>query len=160
MNSWSSFFSAQVSASAGLTGLLFVAISINLRQIVVEKLLTARAAKALFALTGVLLVSICCLVPNQPPRVLGAELVVIGVVAWIAETRSQYAASHHNPYISRKAQVFHAVTSQLAAIPFVVGGASLIVPFWGGLGWLVLGTVFSFVSALIDAWVLLIEVQR
>lgn len=160
INSWSSFFSAQVSASAALIGLLFVAISINLRQIVDEKLLTARAAKALFTLSGVLLVSICSLVPNQPPRILGVELILIGVAAWLAATRSQHAASHRNPYVSRKLRVLHGLITQLGAIPFVVGGASLAVPFWGGLDWLVVGTIFSYVSALIDAWVLLIEIQR
>jgi hypothetical protein len=149
-----------VSAAAALIGLLFVAISINHHQIVGERRLTARAAKALFTLTGVLLVSICCLAPNQPEKVLGWELILIGVSAWIATTRSQYTASHENPFVSRKLRAAGNLLTQLAVIPIVLGGASLVVPFRGGLDWLLPATILSLTSALADAWVLLIEIQR
>jgi hypothetical protein len=52
---WSKFFSAQVGASAALTGLLFVVISINLPKIVANPQLASRSAKALATLAGVLL---------------------------------------------------------------------------------------------------------
>jgi len=61
---WSNFFSAQVGASAALTGLLFVAISINLPKIVANPQLASRSAKALATLAGVLLASTLCLVPG------------------------------------------------------------------------------------------------
>ena len=49
---WTGFFSAEVGASAGLAGLIFVAVSINLAQIVKETHLVSRSAKALLSLMG------------------------------------------------------------------------------------------------------------
>src|SRR5262249_51640091 len=48
--SWDSFFVAQVSASAALTGLVFVALSINLQRIMNFPQLVDRAAEALIVL--------------------------------------------------------------------------------------------------------------
>ena len=49
---------------------------------------------------------------------------------------------------------------QMAALPVVVCGVSLVCGRGGGLYWLVAGVVLSFVCALLDAWVLLIEILR
>jgi modulator of FtsH protease len=157
---WSTFFSAEVGASAALTGLIFVAVSINLAQIVDQSRLVTRAAKALFGLTGVLIASTLCLVPAQRPAVLGCELTVMGIILWIAVTVTQYGSSHKNPYVTQRQHVFHSVLAQVSTLPFAVGGISLLLGRGGGLYWLLVGTVFSFVAGLIDAWVLLIEIQR
>ena len=157
---WSTFFSAETSASAALVGLLFVAVSINLTQIIAMRQLVARAAKALFLLAGVLLSSILCLVPGQPPALLGMELTAVALLILVATTRAEYVASHKNAYIGKKARVFQVVLNQLSALPLIVCGISLIARFDGGLYWFVMGSIFSFIAALIDAWVLLIEIQR
>jgi hypothetical protein len=157
---WTTFFSAQVSASAALAGLAFVAVSINLAQIVKQRQLVARAAKALLSLTGVLLASALCLVPALAPAWLGWELAALGVVIWVTITVTQHRASHKNPFIGMTAKFFHTVLTQVAALPFVVSGVSLTIGRGGGLYWLAAGAIFSMVAALLDAWVLLIEIQR
>jgi hypothetical protein len=157
---WSTFFSAQVSASAALTGLIFVAVSINLSQIIGERVLVARAAKALFTLMGVLLACTLCLVPAQPSKLLGSELTFLGMTIWIATTIAQRTASHNNPYVSTTQRVLYGTLTQLSAASFVAAGISLLFVACGGLYWLVVGTVLSLVAAIIDAWVLLIEIQR
>jgi hypothetical protein len=157
---WSSFFSAEVGASAGLVGLLFVAVSINLAQIIAMRLLVARAAKALFTLGGVLIASILCMVPGQPLTALGVELAAWGFLIWVATTRAEYFASHGNAFIGKKERVLQVVVTQMSSLPLMAGGISLLVRSGGGLYWLVAGSVFSFIAALIDAWVLLIEIQR
>jgi modulator of FtsH protease len=157
---WSSFFSAQAGASAALAGLLFVAVSINLPRIVVARTLIARTAKGLVALMGVLVASTFGMVPSQPAANLGYELASSGFLVWIAVTFLQRLAAHKNPYISRRQKVLYAFMTQIAAIPFAAGGVSLIAGFGGGLYWIVGGIIFSFIAALIDAWVLLVEIQR
>ena len=52
------------------------------------------------------------------------------------------------------------VASQLATLPMIVGGVSLWTGRGGGLHWIVFGVVGTFLAALIDAWVLLVEIQR
>jgi modulator of FtsH protease len=81
---WTVFFSAQTAAAAALAGLIFVAISINLKQIVSGPHLVARSAKALFTMTGILLMSTLSIVPGQPVRMLGAELAALGAAMWMA----------------------------------------------------------------------------
>jgi hypothetical protein len=100
------------------------------------------------------------MVPAQPARALGAELAVVGVVLWVATTWSRHRAGHANPYVSRRLQVFYMVLAQCSSLPAVVAAASLMVLRGGGLYWLVAGVVFSYFSAMLDAWVLLVEIQR
>ena len=157
---WSDFFAAQIGASAALTGLIFVAVSINLTKIVGNPLLVPRCAKALTILLGVLLASTLALAPGQPLAVMGWELIVLGATVWMIATRTQHSTSHKNPYVSRWQRVAHMVLTQCAAVPFMICGASLLFQWGGGLYWLLAAVVFSFITALLDAWVLLIEIQR
>src|SRR6266567_6179703 len=55
------------------TGLLFVAVSINLKQILKVAYLPTRAAEPLSIMIGLLLLSVFLLVPGQRTAVLGAE---------------------------------------------------------------------------------------
>ena len=50
--------------------------------------------------------------------------------------------------------------AQLAVIPIIVAGVSLIAGAGGGLYWLVPALVFVFVTTTVRAWVLLVEVMR
>ena len=50
---WSNFFVAEVGAAAALTGLVMVAVSINLAQVLAVPTLPGRAAETLFLLMGV-----------------------------------------------------------------------------------------------------------
>jgi modulator of FtsH protease len=157
---WSGFFAAEVGASAGLAGLIFVAVSINLAQIIKVNQLVSRSAKALLSLMGVLFSSSLCLIPDLGRTVLGYELTALGVAIWAGTTFSQYGAARKNPYVGAKEKVFHFVFTELSSLPFVVGGLSLVRGSGGGLYWLAAGTVLSLANALYDAWVLLIEIQR
>jgi modulator of FtsH protease len=57
---------------------VIVAISINLKEIVGNRLLSSRAAETIGLLGGVLIVSTLVLVPCQPRQLLGAELIAVG----------------------------------------------------------------------------------
>jgi hypothetical protein len=157
---WISFFSAETSASAALTGLLFVAISINLQQIVKNQFLVARALKALVTLTAILFLSFLCLVPGQSIRALAAEIAVLGLLLWISAAILQHKSVHNNPYVSHKARVFHMLLAHASGLPIILAARSLLVARGGGLYWIVAATLICFLSALLDAWVLLIEIQR
>src|SRR3984957_7808794 len=77
---WHEFFSAAVGASAALLGLLFVAISINLKLILKHRHLPGRAAATLGTLLSVLVVCIFGLTPGQSTRALGLEILATGAV--------------------------------------------------------------------------------
>lgn len=157
---WSSLFSAETSASAALTGLLFVSVSINLRQIAESAQLAARAGKAIITLGAVLLISSVCLIPDQGLRTLGEEICVVALPLWALTLRLQQKAVSDNRFITPPVRRFHIALTHASALPFTAGAISLMLGRGGGLYWMVAGTLFSFVSALLDAWVLLIEIQR
>lgn len=133
--SWSTFFSAQIGASAALAGLIFVAVSINLKQIVALPLLVGRSAKALLTLAGVLLTSTCCLVPGQPRAALAGELLGLGFILWIAISVAHRAAVRGNTFINRKQRIVSSLLTQLSLLPYLMAGASLLARSGGGLYW-------------------------
>src|SRR5262249_39665467 len=77
---WAPVFSAIASASAALTGLLFVALSINLSQVLKGQGLVARAIEVLILLTSSLLVSTLSLMPGQGPQSVAIEILSIATL--------------------------------------------------------------------------------
>jgi modulator of FtsH protease len=62
---WSDFALAQLGASAALLGLVFVGLSINLRDVVGSRRLVNRAAEAIIELAAVLVSATAVLIPDS-----------------------------------------------------------------------------------------------
>ena len=77
---WSNFAVASAGAAAALTGLLFVAVSINLQRILELPQLPDRAGGTLGLLLTLLLVSIVLLAPGQPLPATGTEIATMSVL--------------------------------------------------------------------------------
>src|ERR1700683_4140939 len=86
---WQTFLSVQASAAATLTGLVFVAVSINLSRIIAIPGLPGRARDSLVQLLQVFFVSTAARVPRQPAALLAGEVLGISVVSWIAQVAGQ-----------------------------------------------------------------------
>ena len=157
---WSAFLQTAASASAALIGLLFVAISINLRDIVEDQRLVARSGKALLSLIGALFASLLCLAPQPPTRLLAAELMVLGLVLWAIVLYLLRSSIRETPYISAFHRVWHIALAYGSTLPFLFAGLSIWRHRGGGLYWMLAGFLFALFAPLADAWVLLIEIQR
>jgi len=156
---WQNFFIAEVGAAAALTGLLFVAVSINLKQILAFPKLPARAAETLSLLLLVLAVSSLALAP-QASEALGIEVITCAGLLSLTVLRVQL---HHGPddpadpawwFASRIANV------QLPALLFLAGGITLTVRHGYGLYFMLAGTLTAFLGSVYNAWVLLVEIIR
>ena len=153
---WTVFLSVAAGVAATLTGLIFVAVSINLRRILEFPPLADRAAESILQMFGALIASLCALLPGQSLLVLGTELAVLGATLWTLQTLLIYRS--YSPEYPRP--VFSIVLALLATLPFVVGGISLAVGALGGLYWLAPGVLLSVTVGVSNAWVLLVEILR
>lgn len=73
---WAGFLAVAAGVAATLTGLIFVAVSINLARILEFPGLPERAAETIVQLLGAMIISLIALVPGQSALVLGVELAV------------------------------------------------------------------------------------
>lgn len=162
MHEWENFFIAEVGASAALTGLIFVGVSINLNKILSGPSLPSRVLAVLSMLLTVLIVSSLLLVPGQSLNLLGAEVLAIGLGVWIIVfllDRNIWRKTEADaPY--RRHVGFSLFTDQLTLVFYVIAGIFILWHGIHGLYWLVPAIILSFIKAFWDAWVLLVEINR
>jgi len=160
MEEWSDFFVAIVGAAAALTGLIFVGVSISLSKILSVPRLTGRASESLILLLVVLTVSALCLVPNHAARLLGAEVLVIAIVVWVVSVRLDVEMLRKSEVQFKKYAWQNMLFTQLSIIPYLIAGSIILCQGYEGIYWLIPGIIFSFIKAVLDAWVLLVEIHR
>ncbi|TMC02456.1 MAG: hypothetical protein E6J41_30040 [Chloroflexi bacterium] len=110
---WNNFFVLVGSGSAALTGLVFVAITINLRGVAQDATHRYRAINMLSGFTSILIVSCFALMGHQTYRTLGIEWLIVSLLA---------AAINTNGYV----QAFRLDGSSRYALSYVrmVGGSA------------------------------------
>ena len=81
---WSDFLVAASGASAALAGLVFVGISINLTRILALPGLPGRAGQTIVVLANALALSLAVLGPQHSHVGVGVEILVLGLVGWLA----------------------------------------------------------------------------
>jgi hypothetical protein len=157
---WATFFSAELAALAALTGFVVVAISINLSRILSYPSLPSRAGEALIGPIGAITATSLVLIPEQPPALLGAAILVIGLVMVVAPLVLQartWSAWKDATVVERAARV---ATSAGYSVAFVIGGALLIGGAPAGLYWIAAGDIAGLIAVVFNAWVLMVEILR
>ena len=157
---WGGCGTTVATAAATLTGLLFIAVSINLKRILDYKPLPGRAAQTLFFFVLPLIFSLLLVVPLQAEKALGWELIATAVVTWAAAqiVDRQAGRSEYEPQWSWLVTRVVPMGGSCACI--LVAGISLVAQTGGGLYWLVPATILTIAAGLVNTWVLLIEIMR
>ena len=158
--SWQTFFSAQVTAGAALTGLVFVALSINLKEILGSAGLAGRAGEALLVLLVPVFAGLAGVLPQTSLAALGAEFLGIGLVGWSAVSLiflKGHEAVKERPW---NEYFIRLVGAQGAVLPGVVAGGLLLAGDPTGLWWQAVGVGLCIAVGVSDAWVLLVEILR
>jgi modulator of FtsH protease len=158
---WTDFFEGQVAAAAALTGLVFVAISINLQRIVGLPGLAGRAGEALLLLVAPVFVGLAALAPAQSVRAVGIEFLAIAAIISTAIVRTLFTSGWpsargrpHSEFVTRCAVVSAAMVPALVASLLLVAGNT------DGLYWQAFATGMCLAGGVGDAWVLLVEILR
>jgi hypothetical protein len=155
---------AAAGAAAALSGLLFVAVSINLSAILdVEKktgssYLTGRALESLAALLIVLGISLVGLDPSIGRVVFAVFIILCAVGSAVAPIRAVQA--YRSSHVKQVAFGLRLFLACLLAAGYAVAGATFIARAGGGLQWLPAAFLLAVIIAASNAWVLLVEVLR
>ena len=155
---WHDLFAVGAESAATLVGLLFVAVSFNVRQILDAPFLPALAARALGVLLGLLLMSVLVLTPGQSRQALGAELTALGVV--LTATVMISAVRAHFPVTKWEWTIPIILLALASSVPMIVAGVTVLAGAGGGLYWALGELILGFSIAIYNAWILLIEILR
>jgi hypothetical protein len=148
-------------AAAALAGLVIVAMSVNIKQILDYSHLPSRAAATIGTLILILVSCIAGLVP-QTMTAFALEIFAFGAAGWLLQlwsTRRSLLASaeYQRPWQESMGEI---VSGQLQTLPFVVAGILLMVQNSHGLHWMAGGVIAIFIFSVFNAWVLLVEILR
>lgn len=155
---WKDFAVAQAGVAGVLLGLVFVALSINLREIVGTAVLANRALEAVVLFVMILFSSSLALVPGATRRGFGVELLGLGVAVLVVVLLLQRGARQARATALARGQ--RRVLGLAAPILGTVAAVSLLAGSGGGMYWWLAAVFVGYLSALGTAWVLLVEILR
>lgn len=161
MEGWTDFFVAEVGAAAALAGLLVVAMSINIKEIMALPTLPPRAAQTLIIIAASLVLASLGLFPRQSLAAFGWEAVVTGIVVALTG-----ALEVRNLFVRREKadplfwSLYPLLLVIITALPALVGGLLLVNGNEAGLYWIGAGIIIAFITTLQGGWVLLVEILR
>lgn len=157
---WNDFLVATAGAVGALAGLVFVALSINLAKIIEFPGVASRAAETIVLLAGALIATLMLLVPHGSPVLAGAMLIAVAASMGLWPALVQVRQLRKGLYTHRDMVWIRIVMHQVTTLPFLISGLSLLGLLPGGLAWFALGIALAITLALVNAWVLLVEILR
>jgi modulator of FtsH protease len=160
VESWDSFFVAETAAAAALLGLLFVAVSINLKEIIGTGGLADRALGALLLLLAILIAGLLLAMPGQPVALMGVETaataIVAGGFALLFGLRGVRAADAR--FLGNFRRSLLGNVASLA--PILVGGLVMLAGGEAGFYLVAAGMCLTLVKAVGEGWIFLVEINR
>ena len=156
---WANFAVLVGGASAALTGLLFVAVSLNLDRIMESALLRAAAAQTLVVLVSPLLISIPIVIPGQTIQLLGLELTAIGILVGLVSLVLQ--TQNGSEEERRRVRLYRRVAPNLITTLLILAtGVSLVAGRGGGLYWAVPAVLVALIGGVTNAWLIMVRLRR
>lgn len=159
LEGWNEFNVAMMGAVAALAGLLIVAASVNIAEIVKAPSVAARLAAGLGGLVLAIASSAFGLIPDIPSLVYGAVVLVCALGAGsiqVQATRQIYA--NRDP--RNEFRLGKAVFGFLAPAAYACGALVLMLGMPWGLVLFAVGAIASIIAGIVISWIALVEVLR
>ena len=156
---WTDFNVAMVGATAALAGLVIVASSVNIGEIIKARSLTARLAAGIAALVLAIVASGLGLIPTITPFWFGILLLVSTVAAGafqVQAARAIFADDHP----AARAKLPKSVFGFLPIAAYFIAGCAVLLGHPAGLSFAAAGCLLAIVAAIVVSWVVLVEVLR
>lgn len=162
MGTWINYFTITGSIASGLTGLIFVGLSVNLKKIfcITKTHLPSRAVSSLVLITNIVIVSNVCLIPDQPLPMLGAEIFILAIAIWVALSRLSFKTYKRVEDLYKKPYFRNFLLLQLAILPYLTAGVLLMLNVPAAFYFLVPGIIFSLMKSLLDIWFLTVDINK
>ncbi len=164
LKEWESFFVAQAGAAAALTGLIFVAVSINLAKILEYPHLPGRAGESLMFFVQNLFVSVIGLVPHVALWVFAGLVAALGLSNTFVAIRgiaAHFSATGDQKWTVQWSWILpRALMSLAATVPLLAAGVLLLLGNDWAMPVLVAATLASYGAGILNAWILLVEILR
>lgn len=157
-DAWHDFFVAVAGIGAALAGLVFVAFSINLREILRFEGVVERGGEALVLLLSIAVVAVIGLWPAEPAMV-GWATAAFGLFAWVTVV-GLFVRTGRIERATTGQKAIRVGLGQLATVPVILAGLSLAVAIGPGLNLLLISTLGALAAGVVGAWVLLVEILR
>jgi modulator of FtsH protease len=159
-SSWVNFYGAAAGAAAALTGLVFVALSINLSRVLAMPGMSARAGEGVALLGLALLVSLQSLIPRQSLAALGWEIGPAALAAWTLPLLLQWHSLRNGHFQRYFHLIVRAGLHQASTVPILIASYLLMNSHADARYWLAYGILLTLVAGMLSAWVLLVEIIR
>lgn len=161
LDGWDAFFTTSASASAALVGLIIVGMSVNLDTLIKYAGLVSRAATAIAMLVLVTMVSLAALIPEMDDTAFGITVLALAAVGLGFALRSLWVLMRD---VDGGRQLVAAITKGgFAVLPFIAFAVGGLLATTGGPGatlWIAFASIGAVLLAIVDVWVMLVEVRR
>ena len=157
---WADYFVAQVSASAALTGLIFVVLAFNFDQIVGDKVWLGRAGTGLVLLAQPTIYGLIALFPTRTSQPVAWALAATALAATAVLARIVLTTTEPTPGRQARELASRLLFVLAGCLATAAGGLALAAGWAGGIFVLAVGALISLAIGLVVAWVLLVEVRR
>lgn len=159
LSGWTEFHVTTAGAGAALAGLLIVALSVNIVQIMNAPPLPTRAAASVASLMLAVVAACLALIPAQSPWWLGVEILAAAAAVLVLEVRASRGI-RAQPGVGTASWLGKTVTGFTPVTAFVIGGVLLVAGNTGGVAWMAAGILLAILGAVLFAWIALVEILR
>lgn len=159
IQAWSDYNVAMVGATAALAGLVIVAASVNIGDIIKEASLTARLAAGISGLVLALIGSAIGLIPEVGPLPYGVAMALLALGAGVFQVQAARRI-FENRHPANRLRLLKAAVGFVAPLAYLLGGVLLAAGTVAGLTWFAVGSIVAIVAALLVSWIVLVEVLR